>query len=73
MPNAQRVLSPRTPPGNPPVPRGAAKRVRSDRRSDDPFAPTAQRVRDEQAKAVPSYGHNPTVDVRLRDRPAGAT
>ena len=53
LPNAQRVPSPRTPP------RGAAKRVRSDR---DPFAPTVQRQRDEQARAVPSYGHNPTVD-----------
>ena len=70
LPNAQSFPPPRTPPGNLPVPRGAATRVRSDRRNDDPFAPTVQRHRDEQARAVPSYGHNPTVDVRLGDRPA---
>ena len=61
---AQGVPSPRTPL------RGAAKRVRSDRRNDDPFAPTVQRHRDEQARAAPSYGRNPNVDFRLVDRPA---
>ena len=52
--------------------RGAMKRVFSDRGSDDPFAPTVQKHRDEQAKAAPSIGRNPNVDVRYRDRPAGA-
>ena len=61
---AQGVPPPRTPH------RGAAKRVFSDRGSDDPFAPTVQRHRDEQAKAAPSFRRNPNVDARLRDRPA---
>ena len=42
----------------------------SDRGSDDPFAPTVQRHRDEQARAAPSFGRNPNVDARLRGRPA---
>ena len=61
---AQGVQPPRTPH------RGATKRVFSDRGSDDPFAPTVQRHRDEQARAAPSFGRNPNVDVGLRDRPA---
>ena len=50
--------------------RGAAKRVFSDRGGDNPFAPTVQRHRDEQARAAPSFRRNPNVDARLRDRPA---
>ena len=61
---AQGVPLPRTPH------RGAAKSVFTDRGSDDPFAPTVQRHRDEQARAAPSFGRNPDVDARLRDRPA---
>ena len=61
----QGVLPPRTPH------RGAVKRVFSDRGSDDPFAPTVQRHRDEQARAAPSFRRNPNpnVDARLRDMP----
>ena len=52
--------------------RGATQRVFSERGSDDPFAPTVQKHRDEQAKAAPPIGRNPNVDVRYRDRPAWA-
>ena len=58
---AQGVQPPRTPH------RGATKRVFSDRGSDDPFAHTVQRHRDEQAKAAPSFGRDADVDVCLRD------
>ena len=73
VPKAPSVPFLRTPPGDPQAPRGSAKRVRSGRRSDDTFAPTVQKVREEQAKAAPSYGRNPDVDVRLMDRPTGAS
>ena len=73
VPKAPRDPSLRTPPGDPQAPRGSAKRDRSGRRSDDPFSPTVQRIREEQAKAAPSYGRNPNVDFRLMDRPTGAS
>ena len=68
----------RTPSRNPPVRepapyQGAMKRVFSDRGSDDPFAPTVRRHREEQAKAAPSVRRNPNVDVRYGDRPTRAT
>ena len=52
---------------------GAVKRAFSDRGSADPFAPTVQKQRQEQAKAAPAVRRNPYVDVRYGDGFARAT
>ena len=67
----------RVPSRNPPMRgsashQGAVKRAFSDG-SVDPFAPTVQRHRQEQAKAVPSVRRNPNVDVRYADGSVGVT
>ena len=68
----------RTPSRNPPMHgsasyQGAVKRAFSDRGSADPFAPTVQKHRQEQAKAAPTVRRNPNVDVRYGDGFARAT
>ena len=69
-----RRTSSRNPPVRDSAPyQGATERAFSDRGSDDPFAPTVRRHRDEQAKAAPSIRRNPNVDVRFGDRPTRAT
>ena len=69
-PEGIRRVPSRNPPVREPAPhQGAVKRVFSDRGSDDPFAPTVRRHREEQAKAAPSVRRNPNVDVRYGDMP----
>ena len=73
-PEGIRRVPSRNPPVREPAPyQGAMKRVFSDRGSDDPFAPTVRRHREEQAKAAPSVRRNPNVDVRYGDRPTRVT
>ena len=50
---------------------GAVKRAFSDKGIADPFAPTVQRHRQEQAKDAPSVRRNPDVDVRYADGSLG--